>query len=104
MHIGSTPKRFIRVIAADRRTAGSTAEARAALRTSFVASFSPYAIEGSKLLVPVDVSQNQSWTGTNQGRTWQRDGKQSTLTTDPEPLSSDPSKIVTARPVFEKVE
>ena len=99
-----TPKRFMAVLASSERQPGNTADEKAALFNSLIAYSGPYTIEGSKLVTAVDVSWNQTWTGTKQGRTWTVEGNQLILVTDKAPSVRDPSKLAVARLVWEKVE
>ena len=83
-----TPKRFMAVLTSSDRTAGNSADARAALFNSMVAYSGGYTIEGTRLVTDVDVSWNQAWNGTRQGRTWTMDGDRLTLVTDKRPFHS----------------
>jgi hypothetical protein len=77
-----SPKgRFIGVVVGDNRKpqAGEaiTDEERVALFTSIIGAYSGiYTIEGDNLVIAVDVSWNQRWTGTKQTRHFKLDGKQ----------------------------
>jgi hypothetical protein len=99
-----TPKRFMTMLASPERQPGSTPDAKAALLNSLIAYSGPYTIEGSKLITAVDISWNQTWTGTKQGRTWTLEGNQLILVTDKAPSVKDPSKLAVGRLVWEKVE
>jgi hypothetical protein len=99
-----TPKRFMAMLVSDTRRPGATAEDRIALFNSVIAYSGPYKLEGSRLVTDVDISWNQAWTGTKQGRTLTIDGNRLTLVTDRAPSGLDPSRTVSARLVWEKVE
>ncbi len=99
-----TPKRFMVVIAASDRKPGREAEDKLALFNSMIAYSGPYSIVGTKLMTDVDVSWNQAWTGTRQGRTWSLEGDKLVLVTDKAPSIKDPSKMAVARLVWQKVE
>ncbi len=101
-----TPKRFIAVLtsgAADRK-AGATPDAKVALFNSLVAYSGGYEIQGNKLVTDVDVSWNQAWTGTKQGRTWTVEGDRLILVTDRGPFIRDPSKTSSGRLVWQRIE
>lgn len=99
-----TPKRFITILVSGDRQSGKTADEKVALFNSLIAYTGPYTIEGSKLITAVDVSWNQTWTGTKQGRTWNVEGNQLILLTDKAPSIKDPSRLGSARLVWEKIE
>ena len=99
-----TPKRFMTILASANRQPGKTVDERAALYTSLIAYTGPYTVEGSKLITAVDVSWNQTWTGTKQGRTFTIEGNRLTLVTDKAPSVKDASKMAVGRLVWEKVE
>ncbi len=99
-----TPTRFIVVLASENRKPGLGTEDKVALYNSFISYSGPYRVEGQKLLTTVDVSWNQAWTGTTQGRTWKVDGNHLTLTTDKAPFYRDPTKMSYGTLVWEKIE
>ena len=99
-----TPKRFMTILTSTDRQPGKTIDEKAALFNSLIAYSGPYTVEGSKLVTAVDVSWNQSWTGTKQGRTWTIEGNQLILVTDKAPSVKDPSKLAVGRLVWEKIE
>lgn len=103
-YIVITPKRFMTMLVSGERQPGRTIDERAALFNSLISYSGPYTIEGSKLFTAVDISWNQSWTGTKQGRTWTIDGNKLILVTDKAPSVKDPSKLAAGRLVWEKVE
>ena len=99
-----TPKRFMSLLVSDTRKAGITADDKIALYSSIIAYSGPYNLEGSKLVTEVDISWNQGWTGTKQGRTFTIEGNRLTLVTDRAPSALEPGKTVSARLVWERVE
>lgn len=99
-----TPKRFTSLLVSDTRKAGTSTEDKLALYNSQLAYSGLYTIEGTKLITAVDVSWNQAWTGTKQGRTFTVDGNRLTLVTDPAPSMFVPGKTASARLVWEKIE
>ncbi len=99
-----TPKRFMSVLVSDTRKAGTTTDDKVALYNSQVSYSGPYTVEGTKLITAVDISWNQAWTGTKQGRTFTVEGNRLTLVTDMAPSALAPGKSVSARLVWEKIE
>ena len=99
-----TPKRFMSLLASDTRKAGTTNDDKVALYNSQLSYSGPYTIEGTKLITAVDISWNQAWTGTKQGRTFTVEGNRLTLVTDMAPSALAPGKSVSARLVWEKIE
>jgi hypothetical protein len=99
-----TPQRLMVLLVSDGRKAGSAIDDKAALFNSLISYSGPYTVEGSRLVTDVDVSWNQAWTGTKQGRTWSMEGNRLTLQTDKAPSLRDPSKMASGRLVWTKVE
>ena len=99
-----TPKRFMSLLVSDTRKAGTTADDKVALYNSQLSYSGPYTIEGTKLVTAVDISWNQAWTSTKQGRTFTVEGNRLTLVTDMAPSALAPGKSVSARLVWEKIE
>lgn len=99
-----TPERFIGIVTAEGRKFGTSVNEKAALWDSMIAYSGRYEIEGEKLLISVDVSYNESWNGTRIVRYWNLSSNRLTLTSPPAPWSRDPSKTVSARVVFERIE
>ena len=99
-----TPTRIMFVITAGNRKFGTSVEEKGALWDSMIAYTGSYRVEGDKLITSVDVSWNENWNGTQQPRIWQAQGNRLTLTSVPAPYARDPSKIVVAHLVWEKVE
>jgi Lipocalin-like domain len=61
-----------------------------------------YRIEGSDLLITVDVSWNESWNGTELKRYCRIDGDKLFIETAPAPSPLFPGKITVAKLVFER--
>jgi hypothetical protein len=93
------------VVRADRtRPAGPTptaAEAEALMRT-LVSYGGRYTISGNEITHHVDISWNESWTGTKQTRVFKFDGERLHLSTRPSPDPSDGTMSV-RHMVWEKV-
>lgn len=60
--------RALALIAAKERQPGNSMEQLAALCRSMMAYSGPFRIEGDKLIIDVDISSNQAWTGGTQER------------------------------------
>jgi hypothetical protein len=99
-----TKTMFISVLTADGRRPGKSDEEKAALLDTLIAYTGPYRVEGNKIIVDVQSSWIQAWTGKTQTRTWSVDGNRLTMVTEKAPYTRDPSKMVVAKLVFEKVE
>jgi hypothetical protein len=99
-----TPTRMMTVITAEGRRPARSPEEKAALLDALIAYTGPYRIEGRKLITAVDASWSEAWTGTQQGRTITVEGNRLTLVTDPAPFLPEPSKMIVARLVGEKIE
>lgn len=99
-----TPTRFITVLVGEGRKPGLAAEDKVALYKSLIAYSGTYKLEGARLITSVDVSWNQAWTGTAQGRTWKVEGQRLTLTTDKAPSFRDPKIMAYGTLVWEKIE
>jgi hypothetical protein len=61
-----------------------------------------YVIEGDKLVIHVDTSWNESWTGTRQVRLYALEGRRLTLKTEPSRTTADSQDSVETQ-VWEKV-
>jgi Lipocalin-like domain len=99
-----TPKRLMVILVSEGRMPGSTPDQKAALLSSMFSYTGTYQVDGSRLVTDVDVSWNQAWTGSKQGRTWLIEGNRLVLTTDKAPSVLEPSKMTVGRLVWEKVE
>jgi len=99
-----TPTRFMTIFVADTRAAGTTTDAKVALYNSLISYTGLYHVEGSKLITDVDVSWNQTWTGTSVQRAFTIEGSRLTLVTDPAPTALDPTRTASSRLTWERVE
>ena len=72
------------------------------LFTGLVAYSGRYAVEGDKIVIDVDTSWNESWTGTRQARLYTLDGKRLMLKTEPSRNTADGQDSVYTQ-VWEKV-
>jgi hypothetical protein len=72
------------------------------LFTGLVAYAGRYAVEGDKIVIHVDTSWNESWSGTRQVRFYAIDGKHLTLKTEPSRNTADGQDSVYTQ-VWEKV-
>jgi hypothetical protein len=79
-----------------------TAAEAEALHRSMIGYAGTYQIEGNKVTYDLDVSWNESWTGTKQVRFWEVNGDRLTITTPKivNPLTGKPSVF---RLTFQKV-
>src|SRR4051812_28175339 len=91
-----TKTMFMSVLTADGRKPGRSNEDKAALLDSLIAYTGPYHVDGDKLIVDVQASWIQAWTGKQQTRTWSVNGNRLTMVTERAPYSQDPSKMATA--------
>jgi hypothetical protein len=72
------------------------------LFTGLVAYAGTYAVEADKIIIYVDTSWNQSWTGTKQARYYKLDGRRLTFKTEPSRSTADGQDSVYTQ-VWEKV-
>src|SRR5947209_17578623 len=79
-----------------------TAAEAEALYRSMIAYAGSYKVEGNKVTYDLDVSWNQAWTGTKQGRYWEVNGDRLTVTT-PEIINPLTGKRSVFRLTFQKV-
>jgi hypothetical protein len=99
-----TPKLYLHSYTGTNRKFGTSTEEKAALWDTLNFWGGPYQVEGDKLKIAVDISWNQSWTGTQQVRMFKLDGKRLTLVSPPIPFPRDPSKTVVSTLVFERID
>jgi hypothetical protein len=76
---------------------------RAELFKSLIAYGGTFKVDGNRLTHNVDISWNEAWTGTPQGRAFRIEGRKLTISTDPAPSVLD-GKRVTAVLVWEKIQ
>ena len=99
-----TPTRVITFYTADKRKFGTSVAERAELFDTLAGWSAAYRVEGDKLILSPDVSWNEYWNGTTRMLTWQFSGNRLTLRLNPIPWQRDPSKMLTTRLVWEKIE
>ena len=99
-----TPTRAIAFYTGDSRKFGTSVADKAALLDTVVGWSGAYRVEGGKIVIAVDASWVENWNGKDQVRNWELSGKRLTFTSDPIPLTRDPSKTAVARTVWEKIE
>jgi hypothetical protein len=94
--------RMALIITGENRKAGMSDTDRAELHKSMFAVTGRYRIDGSDLVIAVDVSWNESWSGTELKRRVRQEGDKLFIETAPAPSPLLPSKIVVAKLVFER--
>jgi hypothetical protein len=99
-----TPTRYVSFYTGDNRKFGTSVADKAALLDTLVGWSGTYRVEGGKIIIAVDASWTEVWTGKNQVRHWTLSGNRLTLKSDPQPFPRDPSKTSVVRQVWEKVE
>jgi len=99
-----TPSRFVAFYTGDNRKFGTSVADKAALLDTLVGWSGTYRVEGDKIIIAVDASWTEVWTGKDQIRHWTLSGNRLTLTADPQPYPRDTSKTVIVRQVWEKIE
>jgi len=99
-----TPKHLSIFYTGDKRKFGTSDSEKAALWDTLLALAGPYRIEGKKIVISVDVSYNEIANGRPLARTWQMQGRQLTLTGDPQSFGRDPSKTVVIEQKWERIE
>jgi hypothetical protein len=99
-----TPTRYLTFYTADNRKFGTSVADKAALLDTLSGWSGAYRIEGGKIIIAVDVSWTEVWTGKDQVRNWKLSGNRLTLTSDPAPDPREPSKTHVVQTVWEKIE
>jgi hypothetical protein len=99
-----TRTRVAALYTAEVRKPGTSVAEKAALYDTLTSWSGRYRVEGSKMIVSVAASWNETWTGTDVVWNTQLSGNRLTLTSDPRPSGRDPSKTVVTRLVWEKIE
>jgi hypothetical protein len=108
---GPNPKGFVLLTPDGRAMALTTASdrqpgeddaARAALHRSMLAYTGRYRVEGDEFITTVDVSWNESWTGTEQRRRFRLDGDTLYVESAPAPSILFPGKIDFRRIVLQR--
>ena len=99
-----TPTRVVVFFTAESRKPGTSVAEKAALYDSLNGWSARYRLEGSKMIMSVDASAVESWTGTDVVWNVKLSGNRLTLSTDPRPSGRDPSKTQATQLVWEKIE
>ena len=98
-----TPTRFVAFFTGDNRKFGTSVADKAALLDTLVGWSGTYRVEGGKIIIAVDASWTEVYTGTDQVRHWTLSGNRLTITGEM-PFPRDPSKTSIVRQVWEKIE
>lgn len=99
-----TPTRWVAFYTAANRKFGTSVPEKAALWDTLVGWSGTYRVEGDKIIIAVDASWTELWTGKDQVRHWALSGNRLTLRSDPQPFPRDPSKTSVVQQVLEKIE
>jgi len=99
-----TPTRYVTFYTAANRKFGTSVADKAALLDTLGGWSGTYRIEGDRIIIAVDVSWTEVWTGKEQVRHWTLSGNRLTLTSDPGLFPRDPSKTAISQVVWEKIE
>jgi hypothetical protein len=99
-----TPTRYVAFYTGDSRKFGTSVADKAALLDTLAGVAGTYRVEGGKIIIAVDASWTEAWTGKDQVRNWALSGNRLTLTSDPLRSATDPSKTSIVRQVYEKIE
>jgi len=99
-----TPIYWITFLTAEKRKFGTSVDDMAKLLDTLVVWSGKYRVEGTKIIISVDASWTEVWTGRDVVRNWTLSGNRLTLLSDPTPFPKDPSKTSVGRQVWEKVE
>ena len=99
-----TPTRFMIFFTSENRKFGTSEAEKAALFDTLVGFAGTYRIEGDKFINTDDVSWTENMNGKTITQRWQLSGNRLTLAEGPVPWPIDPSKTLTRRQVWEKIE
>ena len=99
-----TPTRYVAFNTGDNRKFGTSAAEKAALLDTLVGWSGTYRVEGGKIIIAVDASWTEAWTGKDQVRNWTLSGNRLTLRAEPAPYPRDQSKTAYSVTVWEKIE
>jgi hypothetical protein len=94
--------RMALIITGENRKGGMADAERAELHKSMFAVSGKYRIEGSDLLITVDVSWNETWNGTELKRHCRMEGDKLFVETAPAPSTLFPGKTSVGKLVFER--
>jgi hypothetical protein len=107
IHYGPDDRMMVLVVRDERprppAIAAMTAEMRAELLKTMVAYAGTFSFDGKTVIHHIDVSWNELWTGTNQLRNIQIEGRRLRISTNPEPHPGN-GKMAVSVLVWEKVE
>ena len=99
----SSEGRMMVLIAGGRRESGQTVEKQATLLRTMMSYTGLYRFEGDKFITSVDVSWNESWTGTDQVRFYTLDGDRLDILTAWMPNPIHPERIARGILSWERV-
>jgi len=99
-----TPKIYVMIQMDGTRKYGESAADKAALWETMTAIAGSYRIEGNKLVTIPDVHSNESWVGTEATTNWEIKGGRLILIQEPRPWSRDPSKKLSLRREYERID
>ena len=107
IHYGRDGRMMVLVVQDERPRppdiAAMTEAMRAELLKTMVAYAGTFSFDGKTVVHHIDVSWNELWTGTNQLRNIQLEGRRLTISINPEPRPSD-GKMAVSVLVWERVE
>jgi hypothetical protein len=81
---------MIGILTAEGRKAGTTDAERLALYRTLIAYSGLYTVDGGKFTAKVDNSWNESWTGTDQARTYKLYGDRLDIVSQWQPATNQP--------------
>jgi hypothetical protein len=99
-----TPTRVLSFYVGDSRKFGTSVADKAALLDTLVGWSGAYRIEGSKMIISVDVSWTGVWDGKTEVRNFTLSGNRLSLRGEPTPYPRDPSKTSYVVNTWEKIE
>ena len=95
-----TPTRLVVFLTSDNRKLGTSQADKAALFDTMTGWSGTYRVEGGKIVIAVDASWTEAWTGKDQVWDWALSGNRLILTKPPQPYPRDPSKTSAPRQVY----
>ena len=98
------PTHFMYFITSEERKPGTSVDAKVGLLDSLIAYAGTYRVEGDKLIQTIEVSWSEAEKGKTRMETLELSGNRLTLKAGPMPFPRDPSKTLTRRQVWEKIE
>jgi len=94
--------RMATVITGDNRKAGTSDAERAELHKTMFAYSGMYRVDGKEFVTKVDMSWNESWTGTEQKRFWRIEDGKLFIETGKVPSAQFPGRMAAGRLVWER--